>query len=41
MYRWQLMGFNAIRLPFSFVDLYSRTPSSKLSTFCTLPNFVS
>lgn len=40
IYRWQLLGFNAIRLPFSMTDLYSRTPNSKRST-CTLPSFAS
>ena len=29
MYRLQLLGFNAVRLPFSFVDLYDTPPKSQ------------
>ena len=28
MYRLQLLGFNAVRLPFSFSDLYDKQPAS-------------
>ncbi|KAG1668601.1 hypothetical protein FOA52_001470 [Chlamydomonas sp. UWO 241] len=38
VYRWQLLGFNAIRLPFSFSDL-QKTVNSKHSTKCSLPSF--
>ena len=42
VYRWQLLGFNAIRVPFSMKDLYSTaTPTNKLSPTCSLPTFVS
>jgi len=46
IYRWQLLGFNAIRLPFSFAGsggLYNSasSPLNKLSTNCPLPSFVS
>lgn len=34
VYRIKLLGFNAIRLPFSFVDLYTKTPKW-LNTKCT------
>ena len=29
MYRLQLLGFNAVRLPFSFSDLYDKQPESQ------------
>ena len=29
MYRLQLLGFNAVRLPFSFSDLYDKQPQSQ------------
>ncbi len=29
VYRLQLLGFNAVRLPFSFVDLYDTPPKSQ------------
>ena len=29
MYRLQLLGFNAVRLPFSFSDLYDKQPLSQ------------
>ncbi|KAG1661492.1 hypothetical protein FOA52_010207 [Chlamydomonas sp. UWO 241] len=38
VYRWQLLGFNAIRLPFSMRELYFDAPRSILS-ICTLPTF--
>jgi hypothetical protein len=41
MYRWQLLGFNSIRLPFSFNDLYYKAPLTKLNSRCDLPTFVS
>ena len=41
MYRWQLLGFNTIRVPFSFEVLDSIPPNSKLKTGCKLPSFVS
>jgi hypothetical protein len=41
MYRWQLLGFNTIRVPFSFEVLGSIPPNSKLKTGCKLPSFVS
>ena len=28
VYRLQLLGFNAVRLPFSFSDLYDKQPAS-------------
>ncbi|GAX78958.1 hypothetical protein CEUSTIGMA_g6398.t1 [Chlamydomonas eustigma] len=40
IYRWQLLGFNAIRLPFSMQNLYDVTPINKLSTQCgSIPTF--
>ncbi len=36
--RWKLLGFNAIRLPFSFEDLRWKNPSS-LASNCTLHSF--
>ena len=42
IYRWQLLGYNSIRLPFSMQNLYSASPpQNKLSTTCSLPSFVS
>ncbi|KAG1655305.1 hypothetical protein FOA52_007962 [Chlamydomonas sp. UWO 241] len=38
IYRWQLLGFNAIRLPFSFSDL-QKTVNNKRSNTCRLPSF--
>jgi hypothetical protein len=38
IYRWQLLGFNAIRMPFSFVDL-QKSVTDKRSNQCSLPNF--
>lgn len=29
VYRLQLLGFNAVRLPFSFTDLYDTPPQSQ------------
>ncbi len=29
VYRLQLLGFNAVRLPFSFADLYDTPPKSQ------------
>jgi hypothetical protein len=29
VYRLQLLGFNAVRLPFSFSDLYDKQPLSQ------------
>ncbi|KAG1661644.1 hypothetical protein FOA52_007525 [Chlamydomonas sp. UWO 241] len=39
MYRWKLLGMNAIRLPFAFTDLYSTYSTNKLSLNCNLPTF--
>jgi hypothetical protein len=36
--RWKLLGFNAIRLPFSFKDLSLQNPPS-LASNCTLYSF--
>lgn len=30
VYRLQLLGFNAVRLPFSFSDLYDKAPESQV-----------
>ncbi|KAG1680164.1 hypothetical protein FOA52_000277 [Chlamydomonas sp. UWO 241] len=38
VYRWKLLGFNAIRLPFSMHEIYFETPKPIIST-CTLPTF--
>eukprot|EP00798_Chlamydomonas_sp_ICE-L_P022611 gene22611-29753_t len=38
IYRWQLLGFNTIRLPFSMSDLYDKSPFNKFSDFCNLPS---
>lgn len=40
VYRWQLLGVNAVRVPFSLIDLYTLPPRTKLSTKCgPLPTF--
>lgn len=36
VYRMQLLGINAIRLPFSFTDLFQKTPRNYTAA-CTLP----
>lgn len=37
VYRMQLLGFNAVRIPFSFKDLYTLTPRDYI-TSCTIPS---
>ena len=41
IYRWQLLGFNTIRIPFSFVDLLELAPVTKFKSGCKIPTFVS
>jgi len=36
--RQKLLGFNAVRLPFSFVDLANTSPRSFVSDYCSLPS---
>ena len=39
VYRLQLLGFNAIRLPFSFQNLYDEQPQSQIRNCANVGSF--